>query len=149
MNLIFLHYLQHHWGRSSCVRGNLYPWIGGGKEWKVYLLNIFSLAALRENQRYCYSLGCVVVICIAVVVMQKLEHFVISLLLLKIFTWNSEYVFTIQSAIHTIKGDYSKCIFISTGRRPASLCHGPLSVVRLAVCPSVNFFFKHLFLWNY
>ena len=36
-------------------------------------------------------------------------------------------------------------IFSSTGHRPASLCHGPLSVVR----PSVNFFFKHLLRWNY
>ena len=38
-------------------------------------------------------------------------HFVISLLLLKIFTSNSEYIFTIERAIHTIKGDKSKCIF--------------------------------------
>ena len=37
-------------------------------------------------------------------------------------------------------------IFSSTGRRPASLCHGLLSV---AVRPCVNFFFKHLLLWNY
>ena len=41
--------------------------------------------------------------------------------------------------------------FISyTGRRPASLCHGPLSVVRpcvrSSVRPCVNFFFKHLLL---
>ena len=33
-------------------------------------------------------------------------------------------------------------IFSSTGGRPASLCHGPLSVC-------VNFFFKRLLLWNY
>ena len=31
--------------------------------------------------------------------------FVISLLLRKIFTWNSEYVFTIQKASHTVKGE--------------------------------------------
>ena len=44
-----------------------------------------------------------------------------------------------------------------TGRRPASLCHGPLSVLRPSIClavhPSIrlciNFFFKHLLLWNY
>ena len=36
-------------------------------------------------------------------------------------------------------------VFSSTGRRPASLCHGPLSIVR----PSVNFFFKHLLRLNY
>ena len=45
-------------------------------------------------------------------------------------------------------------IFSSIGHRPASLCHGPLSVVRLSIRPSihpsihpcVNFFFKHLLL---
>ena len=46
-------------------------------------------------------------------IMEKLSHFVISWLLLKIFTRNSEYVFTVQRAIHTIKGDNSKCIFFS------------------------------------
>ena len=44
-------------------------------------------------------------------------------------------------------------IFSSTGRRPASLCHGPVSVVcpsvRASVRPCVNFFFKHLLRWNY
>ena len=39
-------------------------------------------------------------------------------------------------------------VFSSTGRRPASLCHGLLSVVcqcvRLSVHPCVNFFFKNL-----
>ena len=43
--------------------------------------------------------------------LQKLWHFALSLLLLKVFTWNSDYVFTIQRAIYTIKGDMSKCIF--------------------------------------
>ena len=42
--------------------------------------------------------------------MQTLWHFVISLLILKIFTWSLEYVFTIQWAIHTIKGNNLKCI---------------------------------------
>ena len=44
-------------------------------------------------------------------------------------------------------------VFSSTGHRPASSCHGPLSVVRPSVSPCVrpcvNFFFKHLLLWNY
>ena len=44
-------------------------------------------------------------------------------------------------------------IFSSTGHRPGILCHGPLSIVRpsicSSVCPCVNFFFKHLLLWNY
>ena len=40
----------------------------------------------------------------------------------------------------------SLSIFSSTGHRPASLCHGPLSVVRASVHPCVNFFFKHLLL---
>ena len=31
----------------------------------------------------------------------------------------------------------------------ASLCHGLLSVMHPSVCPCVNFFFKHLLLWNY
>ena len=44
---------------------------------------------------------------------EKRFHFVISLLLLKIFTWNLEYVFTIQKVIYTMKGDNSKCIFFS------------------------------------
>ena len=36
---------------------------------------------------------------------------------------------------------YSIIIFVSsTGRRPASLCHGPLSVVRLCVRPCIKFF---------
>ena len=39
-------------------------------------------------------------------------------------------------------------VFSSTGRRPASLCHGLWSV-HASVCPCVNFFFKHLLLWNY
>ena len=29
---------------------------------------------------------------------------------MKILTWNSDYVFNIQSAVHTVKGDNSKCI---------------------------------------
>ena len=40
-----------------------------------------------------------------------------------------------------VLGDYStrrKCVFSSTGRRPASLCHGPLSVVRPSVSASVR-----------
>ena len=41
------------------------------------------------------------------------RNFVISLLLLQIFTWNLKYVFTIQSTIHAIKGDNSKYIFFS------------------------------------
>ena len=68
---------------------------------------IFSLAVFAENQRYCYSLGVVVV----VFVVQKLWHFVISLLLLKIFTWNSEYAFTIQRVVHTVKEENTKCNF--------------------------------------
>ena len=36
--------------------------------------------------------------------------------------------------------------FSSTGHRPASLCHGLLSLVRPSVRPFLNFFFKHLLL---
>ena len=39
--------------------------------------------------------------------------------------------------------------FSSTGRRPASYCHGVVSVVRPSVRASVNFFFKKLLLRNY
>ena len=46
-----------------------------------------------------------------------------------------------------------KLIFSSTGRRPASYCHGIVSVVRpsvrSSVRASVNFFFKKLLLRNY
>ena len=52
---------------------------------------------------------------------------------------------------------FSKAFFSSTGRRPASYCHGVVSVVcpsvRSSVCSSVrvsvNFFFKKLLLRNY
>ena len=43
---------------------------------------------------------------------KKLRHFVISLLLLNIYTWNSEYMFSIKRATYAIKGDNSKCIFV-------------------------------------
>ena len=51
---------------------------------------------------------------VVIVVSQKLWHFVIhvSQLLLKIFPWNSKYLFTIQGAIHTITGDNTKCFFL-------------------------------------
>ena len=57
--------------------------------------------------------------------MQKLWHFVIPLLLLKIFNWNFEYVFTFQRANYTIKGGNSKCFFFSE------------------LCPLSTFFFWH------
>ena len=53
----------------------------------------------------------VAIVAIVVVGVQKLWHFVKYLLLLKIFTRNSEYVFTIQKVIHIFKGDNSKCLF--------------------------------------
>ena len=48
----------------------------------MLVTNICNSAVFGENPRYCYSLGVVVV----VVVVQKLSHFVLSLLL-KIFTY--------------------------------------------------------------
>ena len=46
-----------------------------------------------------------------------------------------------------------KLFFSSTGRKPASYCHGIVSVVCLSVCPcvraSVNSSFKKLLLRNY
>ena len=78
----------------------------------LFICVILSSAVFRENPRYCYSLGVVfVVVCSGVIITQKLSDFVISLLLLKILTCYSEYVFTIQRSIHTIKGDNS--IFFS------------------------------------
>ena len=56
----------------------------------------------------------------------------------------------LNALIQHIKHDQHLLLFFfsSTGHRPASLCHGPLSVVRpcvrASVCPCVNFFFKHL-----
>ena len=47
-----------------------------------FLARLFS----KKTTRYCHSSG---VVCVVVVV-QKLGHFVISLSLLKIFTWNSD-----------------------------------------------------------
>ena len=39
------------------------------------------------------------------------KNFDVSLLLLKTFTCNSEYMYNIKRPIHTIKGDSSKCVF--------------------------------------
>ena len=72
----------------------------------MFVTNIFSSAVFGENLWYCYNLGVGVV----VVVMQN-WHFVVSLPLQKIYTWKSDYVFTIKRATYTIKGYYSKCIF--------------------------------------
>ena len=54
----------------------------------VHLLHFTFLARLfsKKTLRYCHSPGAVV----GGGVMRKLWHFLISLLLLKIFTWNSE-----------------------------------------------------------
>ena len=59
--------------------------------------------------------------------------------------------------LYDINYNYSlipcSAILSSTGHRPASLCHGPLSVMCASVCAcvrlSVKFFFKHHLLWNY
>ena len=69
----------------------------------LFIIYIFSWAVFRENPRHCYSL--------VVIVVQKLQHFVLSLLLQRTLTQNSEYVITIQKAVHTIKGDNSKYFF--------------------------------------
>ena len=81
--------MQGEWG-GFLVTGIFY--------FSMLALNtIFSSAVFVENTRYWSTLG--------VIAWCKKLHFVISLLLLKIFTGNSKYVFTIQRAIHTIKGD--------------------------------------------
>ena len=77
---------------------------------------LFSSAVFRENPRYCYSFGVVVV-----VGMQKLTFCNISVITEDIYL-NSEYVFTILRAIDTIKGDNSKYIFMP----PASIDQGHL-----------------------
>ena len=55
-----------------------------------------------QNAEFCPLSRC----SLGVVVVQKLWHFVISLLLLKILTWKSEYVYIVQRAIHTFKGNW-------------------------------------------
>ena len=69
------------------------------------LESFFISAVVGENSWYCYSLGG------GIGVKQKLWQFVIYMLLLKIFTWNLEYVFPIQRAGHTVNGDNPNCIF--------------------------------------
>ena len=56
--------------------------------------------------RYCHSSGVV-----WVVVVQKLGHFVISLSLLKIFTWNSDWLFIMERGTHTNRGGNPQNIF--------------------------------------
>ena len=53
----------------------------------TFLARLFS----KKTTRYCHSSG---VVCFVVV--QKFGHFVISLSLLKIFTWNSDYMFIMK-----------------------------------------------------
>ena len=48
-----------------------------------FLARLFT----KKTTRYCHSSG---VVCVVVVVVQKLGYFVISQSLLKIFTWNSD-----------------------------------------------------------
>ena len=67
-------------------------------------ITIFTLAVFREYPRYCYSLGVVVV-----VIVQKILHFIISLITNDIYLklW---ICVNYSRAIHIIKGDNSKCI---------------------------------------
>ena len=67
------------------------------EHYKPLQLTFLARLFFGENRRYFDSLGVIVVV-------QELWHFVISLLLLKILTWNLESLFTIQRAIHPIKG---------------------------------------------
>ena len=62
----------------------------------LFLTRLFSKKALR----YCYS-PVVSVIC---VIEQKFWHFLISLLLLKIFTWNSDKLLNINRGAHSNRG---------------------------------------------
>ena len=67
-----------------------------------------SLTVFGEELRYCYSLGIVVIVVVFIV--QKLWHFIISLITEDIYL-KLEVCVHIQREIHTIKGDNSKCIF--------------------------------------
>ena len=74
--------------RSVCV------WEGGGQGTTLLILaRLFS----KKTSRYCHSPGVGGVV-------RKLRHFLISLLLLKIFTRNSDELFTIERGAHTIRG---------------------------------------------
>ena len=78
--------------------------------WLILLARLFS----KKTTRYCHSSA---VVC--VIVVQKLGHFVISLSLLKIFTWNyvvwsessQDAVWTVKDAkiLHEDKQDRSDC----------------------------------------
>ena len=60
------------------------------------------------------------------------------------FLFGSYNSFSPQSLV-IYKSQLAVSVFSSTGRRPASLCHGPLSVVRPSVRPltlSLNIFFS-------
>ena len=63
---------------------------------------------LKKTTRYCHSSG---VVCVVIVVVQKLGHFVISLSLLKMFTWNSDKLFITKRGTHTNRGGKSQNIF--------------------------------------
>ena len=66
-------------------------------------------------------------------------HFAISLLLLKIFTWNAEYVFIIQGAIHIIKGDKQFLLF--------SLCFLPYMVLIFHFKCTLNCHLQFVSIW--
>ena len=63
----------------------------------------FNLAVFGENLKYCYNLD-------VVDVTQKLRHFAI---LLKIFTWYSEYVFTIKHQTAECWHQHAVPLFVS------------------------------------
>ena len=150
----FYHDDKRIWSSHGIYFASREIWGRYGRYVCIVIIIIFiSVAVLEENLRYCYSLGVIGIIvqklcsitvirkifvwnseymftiqraihtikednskCIVFLIMplfwpRKLRHFVILLLLLKIFTWNRKYVFTIQRAIHTINGDNSKHIF--------------------------------------
>ena len=74
----------------------------------IYFFSCYFLARLfsKKTMRYCHSSGVV-----WVVVVQKLGHFVISLSLLKIFTWNSDWLFIMERGTHTNRGGNPQNIF--------------------------------------
>ena len=114
-----------------------------GRQFKMhFFFRIMSLFRLRKTLTFCI---------ISVITEHQnyaplsTDIFLISLLLLKILTRNSEYVFTIQRATHSIKGDNTTCISSRFRLRLFILYQPPHSRALTPACDTfVNFGFRFL-----
>ena len=72
-----------------------------------FLQNLMFLARLFSEKTW----GIAIALVSSLSSCKNLWHFVISLSLLNIYTWNSRYVFTMEKGICKIKGDNAEFIF--------------------------------------